>query len=198
MTHREDELVFSVSIDNLIESFNGYYWKDHQANYLLPVAQWGLQILDRGIHSPYKTFQYHYTENADIWSLPTINVYVPSDDDHIQEVAINFDEHSYQPDMYEKYEEMCFYTLKVFFPELSDDQLTQLYTMSNEMAHEHMKPNDQGYYDQVVPYALFYKEGIGVYPYFAAGECLRLCIMPVTSEMISDYEKEGVIIHEIQ
>lgn len=197
MTHRENELVFSVSINDLIDSYNGYYWQEHKKSYLNPISCWRLQIEDCGIHSPHKTFQYNFTENAEIWSLPTINVYVPSDGDYIQEVALSFDDHSYNPAMYQKYEEICFYTLKVFFPDLTDEQITKLYTTINEMAYENILPNDQGYHHQVVPYVLFYKNGISVYPYFAIGECLHLCIMPVTSETLTQYEKEGIKIYEI-
>ena len=198
MTHRENELVFSVSINDFIDSYNGYYWQEHKKSYLTPVSGWRLQIQDCGIHSPHKTYQYNFTENAEIWSLPTINVYVPSEGDYIQEVALSFDDHSYSPDMYQKYEEICFYTLKVFFPDSTDEQITKLYTTINEMAYENMLPNEQGYHHQAVPYALFYKNGISVYPYFAIGESLHLCIMPITSETLIQYEKEGIKIYEIQ
>ena len=198
MTHRENELVFSASINDFIDSYNGYYWQEHKKSYLTPVSSWRLQIQDCGIHSPHKTYQYNFTENEEIWSLPTINVYVPSEGDYIQEVALSFDDHSYSPDMYQKYEEICFYTLKVFFPDSTDEQITKLYTTINEMAYENMLPNEQGYHHQAVPYALFYKNGISVYPYFAIGESLHLCIMPITSETLIQYEKEGIKIYEIQ
>lgn len=198
ITKDTDELVFSIAMSDFIESYNGYYYQDYEKNYLQPASSWSLQVDVWANHSPYKTDCYHFTADRTIWSLPTIDIYVPSGEEAIQEITLNFDDHSYNPAMYEKYEEMCFYTLKVFFPDLSNEQIIKLYTTSNEIAYDHMLPHEQGYHKGAVPAALFYRGDIGVYPYFAAGECVHLCIMPVTTETLKAYEKEGVEIYEIQ
>lgn len=44
---------------------------------------------------------------------------------------------------------------------------------------------------------LFHKDGIGVYPYFAIGDWEHFCIIPVTEEIIAEFEKKGAQIHEI-
>ena len=100
--------------------------------------------------------------------------------------------------MYEKYEEMCFYALKVFLPDLNKEQITKLCKTINEIAYAQIFPNEQGYHVGAVPTTLYYRGNIGVYPYFAIGECVHFCIIPVTPETLDDYQKEGVEIHEIQ
>lgn len=194
----EEELAFSITLSDFIENYNGYYYQEYENTYLQPASSWRLQVGAWGMESTNKIDCYHFTEDSTIWSLPTIDVYVPAGDETIQEITLNFDDHSYNPAMYEKYEEMCFYTLKTFLPELSNEQLIRLYTTCNNMAYEHMLPHDQGYHKGAVPTALFYRDGIGVYPFFAAGECVHLCIRPVTSEVLKMYEREGAEIQAIQ
>ena len=200
LDNREDELVFNISIDDYIESYNGYYWKDKKSRYLLPSSNdnWRTQILDTSIHSKHETVYYNFTEDEKVWPLPTISVYVPANSDYIQEITLNFDDHSYTEAMYELYEGMCYYTLKVFFPDLSDDKIIQLYTTLNNLAYDNIVPHEQGYSSNSVPCALYHKDGIGLYPYFAVGECVHLCIIPVTEDTIKEFEQKGVIINEIK
>lgn len=196
--NRSGELVFSVSIDDFIDSYNGYYWNDKNIRYLLPSTEWRSQIYDTAIHSNYETKYYNFTEDEKIWSLPTISVYVPTNNDYIQEITLNFDDHSYTKQMYTLYEEMCFYTLRVLFPDCSSDKITELYMSLNKLAYDNVFPNEKGYNSNSTPCALYYKNGIGLYPYFAIGECFHLCIIPVTQETISDFEARGVRIYEIE
>lgn len=197
MEHREGELVFSISIEDYVESYNGYYWKDQKSRYLLPSAEWRSQKYDTGIHSNYETIYYYFTENEQLCALPSISVYVPTDGDYIQEMTVNFDWHSYMEEMYERYEQICFYTLKVFFPTLSDEKVIALYSEVNRLGSTNVFSSDAWYSKDAVPCALFYKDGIGVFPYSAIGSWQSLCIVPVTEEMMIDFEQKGVAIYEI-
>ena len=197
LENRTDELVFDISIDDYIDIFNRYYEQDHGRSYLTPSAQWSCHTRDQAIHSQHETRYYYFTENEKAYSLPTITVYAPTNEDYIQQITVNFDQHSYTDSVYELYEQMCFYTLKVFFPELSDETIVELYTQANELGLENVFSSDDWYSSDSVPCALFCKDGIGVYPYFAIGDWQHLCIIPVTRETIEDFEHKGVQIHEI-
>lgn len=198
LNNREDELVFSISIEDFIDSYNGYYWKDKNSRYLLPSSEWRCFTYDTGIHSDHETFYYNFTADEKVWSLPTISVYAPTNADYIQEITVNFDEHSYTESLYESYEEMCFYTLKVFFPDLSDEKIVDLYKEANRLGNINVFSSENWYDTGAVPYALFYKDGIGVYPYFAIGDWQRLCIIPITQETLNEFEEKGVNIFEIK
>ena len=196
--NREDELVFSISINDFIASYNGYYWMDKKNHYLLPPSEWGCAIYGTAIHSNHETIYYTFTEDERIWPLPTLSVYVPTNADYIQEVTINFDDHSYSETMYTLYEEICFYTLKVFFPDLEAEKIRELYKTLNLLAYDNIVPNEQGYGPDPIPCALYYKDNIGLYPYFAVGESVHLCIIPVTETTLDYYKKKGVEIYEIR
>ena len=92
---------------------------------------------------------------------------------------------------------MCFYTLKVFFPDMDAEALTKLYKKLNKKAYANIFQNEQGFHSGHAPSDLYYRNGVGVYPYFAYGESVRMCIIPVNKKVVKSYKKKGVKIHKL-
>lgn len=197
MENRKNELVFTISTSDYVESYNSYYKIDYCRSLLPPVSQWQCFTYDSAIHSEYETKCYSFTEDAHVYSLPTITVYVPTNDDYIQQITVNFDEHSFTQSGFEQYKEMCYYTMKVFFPDLPDARIMDLCTEIVALGNQNVFSSDEWFSKNAVPFALFYREGIGVYPYFAIGDWERFCIIPVTEEAVTEFGEKGVQIHEI-
>ncbi len=197
--YRENELVFSFSMDDYIESYNGYYWREHEKRYILPVVfdNWQMQTLENGIHSPYNTVLYDYSADRKMLSLPLISFYVPPENDSVQEIAVIFDWHSYSRELHEQYEELCYYSVKTVLPELTEEQIVKLCSKINEAGYDHAFSMDEWYGSGSVPYELFYKGNIGVYSHFAIGSRQRLCIIPVTEQTLDEFARRGVVINEI-
>lgn len=197
MENRENELVFTISTSDYVESYNSYYKVDYCRSLLPPVSQWQCFTYDSAIHSEYETKCYSFTEDEHVYSLPTIMVYVPTNDDYIQQITVNFDEHSFTQSGFEQYKEMCYYTMKVFFPDLSDARIMDLCAEIVALGNQNVFSSDEWFSKNAVPFALFYREGIGVYPYFAIGDWEHFCIIPVTEETVTEFGEKGVQIHEI-
>ena len=197
MENRKNELVFTISTSDYVESYNSYYKIDYYRSLLPPVSQWQCFTYDSAIHSEYETKCYSFTEDEHVYSLPTITVYVPTNDDYIQQITVNFDEHSFTQSGFEQYKEMCYYTMKVFFPDLSDARIMDLCAEIVALGNQNVFSSDEWFSKNAVPFALFYREGIGVYPYFAIGDWEHFCIIPVTEETVTEFGEKGVQIHEI-
>lgn len=197
MENRKNELVFTISTSDYVESYNSYYKVDHCRSLLPPVSQWQCFTCDSAIHSEYETKCYSFTEDEHVYSLPTITVYVPTNDDYIQQITVNFDEHSFTQSGFEQYKEMCYYTMKVFFPDLSDARIMDLCAEIVALGNQNVFSSDEWFSKNAVPFALLYREGIGVYPYFAIGDWEHFCIIPVTEETVTEFGEKGVQIHEI-
>ena len=197
MENRKNELVFTISTSDYVESYNSYYKVDYCRSLLPPVSQWQCFTYDSAIHSEYETKCYSFTEDEHVYSLPTITVYVPTNDDYIQQITVNFDEHSFTQSGFEQYKEMCYYTMKVFFPDLSDARIMDLCAEIIALGNQNVFSSDEWFSKNAVPFALFYREGIGVYPYFAIGDWEHFCIIPVTEETVTEFGEKGVQIHEI-
>ena len=100
--------------------------------------------------------------------------------------------------MYKQYEELCYYTLKVFFPGWTKKKIIKSYKDINKLAYKNIFPNKKGFDSGNPPIDLYYQGKIGVYPYFAYGERVRLCIIPVTAKVVELYKKNGTLVHKIQ
>lgn len=195
--NREGELVFSCSAQAFIDNYNCIYKREKESSYLTDLNTWQHSELTFAIHSKYPTNFYNFSADRSIWSMPTMSLYTQTNSDMIQEVCLNYDEHSYSEATYALYEEMCYYTLKVFLPELSEDEIISLYKEVNEIGEKHIFPHENGYTNQSIPYAILYKDSVGIYPYFAVGESLHLCIIPINDEVLEYYGSLGSQIKEI-
>lgn len=140
---------------------------------------------------------FYFTPDEQVHTLPTVAVYIPTNDDCIQEVTVNFDEHSYTESGYHLFQEMCGYTMRVFFPDLPDDTVSAVCSEIISSGNQNVFSSDEWYDVGSVPSVLFHKNGIGVYPYFAIGDWERFCIIPVTEELLTDFDQKGVELHEI-
>lgn len=192
---KDNGLYLAYSLENFIDCYNDYYSKDHGKNYMQPYSEWYFYVQDFGRYTG--DMHYEFTADKERWTLPTITAYTPQDETVMKELTINFDDHSYTEAMYKQYEEMCFYTLKVFFSDMDEEELTKLYKKLNEKAYDNIFQNEQGFHSDNPPSDLYYRNEVGVYPYFAYGESVRMCIIPVTKEIVKSYKKKGVKIHEL-
>ncbi len=195
--NRAGELVFAITLDEYIERFNAVYKADYRRDYLTPSTQWRKELMERGVHAPHEAVCYDFSEDYTVWTMPGISVYTASDTGMIQEITVNFDDHSYQQDMYALYEELCYYTLKVFFPDIDENTLIWLYQMLNNYAYQNTLANEQGFDADCLPQILYYRNGIGVYPYFAIGESMHFCILPVTEKMLDTFHEKGTMLYEL-
>lgn len=196
--NRKDELVFNFSLDDFINNYNKYYFDNKGVKYLKHSSSWQLEVMETAVHSKYKMNNYRFKEDDKNWLMPILSVYVPENSDFVEEIIINFDDHGHTEEMYNIYEEICFYTLKVFFPDLSDDKIIELCRDVNESAYQNVFSKEKDYKEGIVPSVLYLKGNVGVYPYYAVGDYVRFCIIPVDDETVKDFKNKGVIIKEIK
>ena len=196
--NQNGEWVFSISQTEFEQRFNALFQRNEGRFFFSARAEWQTIHYESGIHSSYETDCHTFTEDPNIHVLPTISVYTPSNDNRLLEVTVNFDWHSYTEGLYANYEQMCFYTLKVFFPDLEDEQINSICKELNTLANQNMYSSDQWYGHNAVPCALYYRDQIGVYSYLAVGDWMYLCIIPLSEKQLDDFQQKGVQIHEIE
>ena len=192
---KNGRLGLSMDMEDFIDSFNEYYRQDYGEDYIQPVSEWYSYTQDFGKHLG--DTHYEFTADKKILTLPTITVYTSKKEEAVQELTVNFDDHSYTDTMYQKYEELCFYTLRVFFPDFTKKRITRLYKKLNQLAYKNIFPKGKGFDSGNPPSALYYQKEIGVYSYFAYGESVRLCIVPVTYKRIKEYKKQGTVVYQM-
>jgi len=193
---REGELVFSFSLDDFIESFNSCLNSGKEEDCLSPSYMWSSYTCGPSIHSEHESVLYSFSGDEEIWSYPTVEAYTPTDKPGVLEIVLSFDDHGYTDYLYGKYEELCFYTLKVFFPDFEDDRLVELCKELISLAYEYF-PEEHDFSYGAVPSVLYYADGVGLYPYFADGGTVKLCVIPVTDSVLRDFEVKGTVLNEV-
>ena len=196
MENRSNELVFNISIEEFIACYNALYQKDKHSDYLLSASRWSYETYDNAIHSSHPTIYYEFSEDPQKWLLPSMTVYVPTNSDVIQEITINFDDHGYTSEMMQLFQEICFYTFKVLFDDVTDEKINDLIQTLIDEAYE--REVIEWYSFGTIPGVIYIKDGIGIYPYFGTGQMLRLCVVPVTEKLLDLWRQRGTEIYEIK
>lgn len=137
------DLCFANSLEEFIDCYNLCYCEVSSSSYIRSYSEWYFYVQDCGRHKG--DMCYEFTADKEVWTLPTIAVYTPENETVIKELTVNFDDHSYTEKMYKQYEEMCFYTLKVFFPDLKEEELTKSCKKLNKRAYGNIFQNDRGF-----------------------------------------------------
>ena len=166
---------------NLLYAITRSIKKYKHADYLLPASQWSRETYDNAIHSSHPTVYYEFSEDPQKWLL-----------------TLNFDDHGYTSEMMQYFQEICFYTFKVMFADLTDESIHELIRTLIEEAYE--REINEWYSFGTIPGVLYVKQkdGIGVYPYFGTGQMLRLCVVPVTEKRLDLWRGHGTEIVGIE
>lgn len=189
---RSGELDFAFSLEEWIPAFNRSYQEDQGiASYLRPAEEWRQESNATGIHSPWETICHVFVEDEAIWSLPAMTVYTPPEGERVQEITLDFDDHAYNDPAWELYMELCRSTVRTLLPSLEEGQVTELCETLNAVSYGELRLNKQRYERGIVPLVLYYKDGVGIYPHFALGDYVRLCVIPVTPETLENFRQQG-------
>lgn len=195
--NREDDLVFTINIEDYIEIYNSFYRENNVRDFFSPVSEWQCDHRETGIHSDHEMKFYYFQLDEKVYSLPTVAVYVPTNVDRIQEITINFDQHSFTEYGFQLYKEICCYTMKIFFPDLTDEERSMVCSEIISLGNRNVLSSEEWYDKGAIPCVLFHADGIGIYPYFAIGDWDRFCVIPVTEDILSNFTQKGVKIYEI-
>lgn len=165
---------FAARLDDFADCFNRLYGED----YLPHSSGWTRVTIDECAHfADIRGIErYMYCEDKEVWTLPTLTVYATPDSGNILEVTVDYDDHGSSDGMAELYERLSECALRCFLPDADNNTIDTLFLDSFVAT------------DEVVCSTLFldstgspliYEHGtVGVYPYFAYGECIHICIVP--------------------
>lgn len=171
---------FDICTEDFINSFNSYYAKDKGSDYLEEIYKWKMFATAPMLNNTKETMMYVFSQEPEARSMPQIKIYADSPKSSIYQVSMCYDDHSYSPETYAIYEELCYYTLKTVFPDKSKKEI-------NELNKRLLLELDRSYTpDQTavnkIPDIKYSENGIGVYPYNVAGDTIELRFAPLDQE----------------
>ena len=66
---------------------------------------------------------------------------------------------------------------EMLFPNMEKNKITSLYKKLNKKAYDHIFQTEKGFHSYNLPADLYYRDGVGIYPYFAYGERVFVCVL---------------------
>lgn len=188
---------FSFSTQDFLTCCNGIYRQEQGRDFFAGPDNWSILTYPNGIHSDGPTTCYTFSPDPELPCAPTVTLYCPEGEDRVAEITVDFDEHGYTPAFYESYRQMCVYALKTVLPETTDEVLSAVFRSLDTLGTAYLFEADQGYSHGARPAVLAVRDGIGVYPYYAVGDWWYFCIIPVTEDLVRDFQEGGTVIYEI-
>lgn len=193
------ERVFSVTLEDVINSYNGYYYDAHGRSYMRHQALWQKERQPAGMHFGEECDVYTYCMDFAKWTLPRMSAYCSTTDEQLREFVCNYDDHSYSPESFALYEEVCANTLRVFVPDLSAKEAQEWAAHINKIGDDNTFNSDKQYRSaDMKPTDLFVHDNVGVFSYVAIGAPLNFCVIPVDDILIESYRISGVRIHPLK
>lgn len=194
--YREDGLIFTITADDFIASYNSLYYTDHGEDFILPLRDWVCFSYPDSPFSPYETRYYRFQSDVRWYSEPTIALYIPADSNLVQEITFDYSLHGYTERGYELFIQECTYAFKALFPEYEESEITALFTELRERADEpYTYSTCFSYLDVSFPF-LFYKDNIGLFS-CSVGQTIHVCVVPVTQELLDSLTANNVEILEL-
>lgn len=192
------ESVFAVSAEAFIDCYNKAYQQKYGETYLTAITsdEWYCST-ELSPCFGYESVRYEFSEDKTVWSMPTISVYAP-DNDEIHEIRLTFDDHGYQEQFYLKYQELCCCLLKMACPNLSDKDTDELFQRLYSLSDENFYGNYNAYDDSECPSlsCVLQRGNIGFYCFYGAGT-VELCMIPLTPAAIGSLQAKGVDIQSL-
>lgn len=167
---------FNISLEDFIASFNSHYAKDTNAEYLGSIDQWQIIPESPTVYASKDTSCYIFSQEPDIRSVPQLKVYADSTKTGIYQISLAYDDHSYSPETYDMYRELCMYTFMVMCPEMTKDELSTLIDdilSSVDESFTYEKPTDGA-----AAGSIYKDKNVEVFSYNVAGDTMEVRIAP--------------------
>jgi len=181
---------FLLTLEEFIESYNRLYEADHETPWLSPADEWYAFTGKDAPFSGMQAVRLEFDPDKNVHNDPDVWVYVLKEGGNICEVSLGMHEHDWTQWRYEVFQKQCYYTLSVFYPELTGEEIRTLFDLlytdaaANESVSQSVKPR---------PAAIRFRDPVGCYGFIHSG-VIRINIIPVDPLLLEAFTKEGGVI----
>lgn len=191
-------LTFTSPPAKYIGSYNGIFYAEKQMRYFPNLKKWNSYRYDLPARNEPQLIHYYFTEDVYDTACPTMSVYTAGAGQAVQRIEICCDDSSDLQEMQTLQQDMFKYTLRVLFKNntvhLACDDIYSTITAS-------AYSNSCSDFDDAVPggavKTLYCQGSVGIYAYVINGFELHICFVPLTEELLGEYESKGVTLYDI-
>lgn len=192
-------LTFASPPAAYIGSYNGKFYAEKQMRYFPQLAQWYGYRYDVPARNEPQLIHYYFTEDTYDSSCPKLSIYTAGADQAVQRIEICYNDSYDSQEMWTLQQDMFKYTLYILFKNNNTVYLARddIYRTLTASAYNNSCLN----FEDAVPGAavkvLCYQGSVGIYAYVINGFELHICFVPLTEELLREYESQGVALYDI-
>lgn len=191
-------LTFSSSPVGYIDSYNGIFYAEKHMRYFPKLEKWYGYRYEVPARNEPQLIHYDFTEDTYDSSCPKISIYTAGADQAVQRIEICYNDSYDSQEMWILQQDMFKYTLYLLFENNTVYQARDdIYRTLTASAYNNSCSN----FEDAVPGAavkmLCYQGNVGIYAYVISGFELHICFVPLTEELLREYESKGVVLYDI-
>lgn len=192
-------LTFTSPPAEYIKSYNGIFYAEKYMRYFPKLEKWYGYRYDVPARNEPQLIHYYFTEDVYDSSCPTLSVYTAGADQAVRRIEICYDDSYDSQEMWTLQQDMFKYTLYALFKNNNAVYLARddIYRTLTASAYNNSCSN----FEDAVPggavKVLCYQGSVGIYAYVINGFELHICFVPLTEELLREYESQGVTLYDI-
>ncbi len=184
---------FLLTLEEFIERYNRHYEAEHGRTWLTPAGQWYAFTGENAPFSGARVTRFEFDPDKNVHNDPDVWAYVLQEGGNLCEISLGMPEHDWTQWRYDTFREQCYYTLSLFYPELTADEIWSLIdslyadAAANEYISLSAKPE---------PDIIRFRDGMGCYGFIYSG-VIRINMIPVDSQTLETFTNEGGLTYGI-
>lgn len=192
-------LTFASPPAKYIDSYNGIFYAEKYMRYFPKLEKWYGYRYDVSARNEPQLIHYYFTEDTYDASCPKLSVYTAGADQAVRRIEICYDDSYDSQEMWTLQQDMFKYTLYALFKNNNAVYLARddIYRTLTASAYNNSCSN----FEDAVPggavKVLCYQGSVGIYSYVINGFELHICFVPLTEELLREYESQGVTLYDI-
>lgn len=183
----DEKQKFQFTLEDYIEKYNLLYQREHDRTWLLPKEDWYLFDGQKSPFSGMDTARYEFDPDKNVHSDPDFWAFVAPEDANVCEVSLGMPEHDWTQWRYEVFQQQCYYTLSVFYPELTAEEVWALFDLLYADAAENVYLSQS---DKPEPVIIRFRGDVGCYGFIHSG-VIRINVIPVTAALLKNFTDGG-------
>lgn len=184
--------VFAAKAADFAESYNSLC--EDRGEKLPAVSGWTRTGMEETAHFGGPVTWLRCRIDDEVWTSPAFSAYTGADG-RLRELTVDFDDHGMSDGLYQSYEQMSLRSLALFLPDVPEESRRALF--DRMYAETDSLISETNFDDCTAPPVMYRSGEVGVYPYFAYGEFIRICFVPLTAERAQQLTAAGTQITDI-
>lgn len=190
-------LAFSSPPAAFINAYNSAFYAEKHMRYFPQLDAWYGYRYDKSYRNEPQLIRYYFTEDIYDAACPKISIYTAGADQAVQRIEICYDVSVDSQNMRNLQKDLFDYSAHVLFENISGEIRESVRLTLHNSAYESICSDFADAVPGNAVKTLCYQGSVGVYAYVMNKSEMHICFVPLTEELLREYESKGVTLYSI-